>query len=452
MTRYGWMAWLLAGLAGLGAAPAEACRPFGSYQFVEDRAGGIWFTEGDNNAVSRLAPDGTVRSFPLPTPSAEVISLALDAKGNLWFAEGDGMKIGRLTRRGKITEFPVPEGHPGWIAADSKGNVWFTVKAPASQEGHGDHAGHEMLSGVGRLSAGGKMDVYPLSEGWATSLAIDHQDRVWVSVLVPAQDQANMGSSRGYVGTVEAGGKWHTVAAREGSCPMNLTPAPDGKLWISDRCRGTVEKIDVSGKTVSVELPPGAFAQKMSADQRGNLWFADSLRNRLAKVTPQGKIAEFPLPADNGGPFAILASRKGGIYFSETYNYNVNQLSKGVFSERLVNAEERRKEARETRSGEICYVQFGARIASKTALERKRAQEYRALRLKDSGDGASKLAERRCTVCHDLKRILLSRKTEWLPSITRMQEYMAVRKIPRLTEEEMQTVARYFNTHYNLGR
>lgn len=66
MKRYGWMAWLLAGLAGLGAAPAEACRPFGSYQFVEDRAGGIWFTEGDNNAVSRLAPDGTVKSFPSP--------------------------------------------------------------------------------------------------------------------------------------------------------------------------------------------------------------------------------------------------------------------------------------------------------------------------------------------------------------------------------------------------
>ena len=40
-------------LAALYAAalPALACRPFGSYEFAEDARGGVWFTEGDNNAI-----------------------------------------------------------------------------------------------------------------------------------------------------------------------------------------------------------------------------------------------------------------------------------------------------------------------------------------------------------------------------------------------------------------
>jgi len=77
------------------AGTAHACRPFGSYGFAEDREGGLWFTEGDNNAVSRLSRDGTVSSHPLPTPAAEPSSVAVDRKGNVWFAEMDGRRIGQ---------------------------------------------------------------------------------------------------------------------------------------------------------------------------------------------------------------------------------------------------------------------------------------------------------------------------------------------------------------------
>lgn len=89
-----------------------ACRPFGSYEFAEDKDGGIWLAEGDNNAISRLAPDGTVVSHKLPTANAEPSSLALDGKGNLWFVEMDAAKIGRLDKEGRIANFRPPTGIP----------------------------------------------------------------------------------------------------------------------------------------------------------------------------------------------------------------------------------------------------------------------------------------------------------------------------------------------------
>ena len=102
--------WLLAGLL-LAAANAEACRPFGSYAFVEDAEGGVWFTEGDNNAVSRLAPDGTVTAYPLPTEAAEPADLALDGAGNLWFVEMYGGKLGRLAPDGRADVHATRDKH-----------------------------------------------------------------------------------------------------------------------------------------------------------------------------------------------------------------------------------------------------------------------------------------------------------------------------------------------------
>jgi len=130
-------------LAGFAPVSAEACRPFGSYTFVEDKAGGIWFTEGDNNAVSRLAQDGTVKSFRLPTPNAEPISLALDRRGNVWLVESDAAKIGRLGQDGKIVEYASTDGHPVMVAVDSKGEAWFAQMAGNHAADQGEaHAGH----------------------------------------------------------------------------------------------------------------------------------------------------------------------------------------------------------------------------------------------------------------------------------------------------------------------
>jgi virginiamycin B lyase len=449
---------LLIGLAALCLVPksADACRPFGSYDFVEDRAGGIWFTEGDNNAVSRLAPDGSVRTFPLPTPNAEPISLALDRRGNLWFIESDAARIGRLGRDGKIVEFPPTDGHPIDIRVDRKGEAWFTQMGPHYAGGgrEGSHAGHGSHGGskVGRIPTDGRVKDYPIAEGWPSGLAIDRRDRVWVAVLVPSGNPEEKAASRGKLAELGRDGHWRVVFERERSCPMNLTPAPDGSLWFSDRCRGTIERRWANGRFQVFRPHPDTFAQKMSLATDGTLWFADSGRNKLGRITPQGRIEYLDRPDETDAPFAVLATRRGDLVFSEFYNYNINRLTRGgVFEEHLVQIDARH-DAREVREGEVCYVKFASVLADKREMDRRRAEEVRAGKFKPAPDGAEKLAEAKCLGCHDARRLILSRRTDWAPSIGRMEEYMKIRKVAPLTAGEKQSLVRYFNTNYSFGR
>lgn len=431
--------------------PATACRPFGSYQFVEDPDGGIWFTEGDNNAVSRLAPDGTVTAHKLPTRAAEPSSLALDGKGNLWFVEMDAAKIARLDRDGRVTEYPTTDGHPGLVAVDRRGEAWFTQMAGHEGGGggsssHGGHDGHKIAK-VGRVDREGKMHSYPAPEGWPTSVAFDARDQGWVTLLVPG---GKGDQPKGRLARLSRDGQWRIAAAWDNSCPSNLARLPDGGLAFSDHCRHVLGRVAAGGKIVEQKLPENTYIQQMAAAPDGSVWFTGDEKSRLGRIGKNGKVS-YLARADNGDQtMAVLVTKKGDVVFSEFYNYNINRLTKnGEYVEHLVNVDER-KSVREVRQGEVCYVQFAARIEAKAEMDKKRADEVKNGRFKPDGAGTEKLVEQKCLACHDARRLLLSRRSDWTPSITRMHTYRDVRGVEALTPEESTRLVRYFNENYGL--
>lgn len=428
--------------------PASACRPFGSYQFAEDADGGIWFTEGDNNAISRLAPDGTVVSHPLPTANAEPSSLALDGEGNLWFAEMEGGKIGRLGKDGRIVEFPTDGGHPFHVTVDRHGEAWFTQTAhqyAKTDDTAGDHAGHVSATGIGRIDRQGRMHFYPLAEGWPTSVVLDRRGQAWASVLI---SHGEKGKPTGQLARLSRDGRWQIEVTRENSCMRNLLADGSGRLHYTDGCRHTAGYRSSGGKWVEWQLPGDANIQQTSLAQDGTLWFTD--RKHLGRIDGKGKV-RIVSRVDNGdATMAVLATRQGDVVFSEFYNYNINRLKKtGEFVEHLVAVDER-KSAREVKEGEVCRIEFGARIAAKAEMDKKRAEEVRNGRFKPDGYGTEKLVEQKCLVCHDARRLLLSRRSDWTPSITRMHAYRDVRGVEPLTAEETTRLVRYFNEYYGL--
>src|SRR6202011_2217396 len=83
------------GLWGIGAGPD----------------GNIWFTEYAANNIGRIAPNGTVSEFPLPTPFAVPQYVTAGPDGNLWFTESGGSKVGKIDPTGSsITEYPLSPG------------------------------------------------------------------------------------------------------------------------------------------------------------------------------------------------------------------------------------------------------------------------------------------------------------------------------------------------------
>lgn len=430
------------------APPTLACRPFGSYEFVEDTKGGIWFTEGDNNAISRLAPDGSVAAYTLPTPNAEPTSVAIGRAGRIWFVESEGRKIGRLDPDGRIAEYAVEDGHPVHVAVDGRGDAWYTQMS--GNENDGAHAGHgsPMTAKVGRIDGAGKMHAYPVNEGWPTSIAFDRRGQAWVTVLVPGGKDEK---PKGRLARLSRDGQWTVAAVWENSCPGNMIQDAGGGLAISDHCRFVLIRVNSDGRIVEQKLPDKTYIQQMSAARDGTLWFSGDDKSRLGRIDRQGKVAYLDRPENGDQTMAVLATRNGDIVFSEFYNYNINRLKKtGEYVEHLVAIDERRG-SREVKEGEFCRIEFGARIAAKAEMDRKRAEEVKNGRFKPDGAGTEMLVEQKCLACHDARRLLLSRRSDWTPSITRMHDYRRLRNVEPLTVEETDRLVRYFNENYGLA-
>lgn len=429
---------------------SHACRLFGSYQFVEDKTGNIWFTEGDNNAISRLAPDGTVTAHPLPTPATEPTSLAHDRKGNIWFAGSESRTVGRLGRDGRIIEYPVGDGMPYFITVDHRGEAWFTQSA--ADHDHGDSHFHGLAeptpARIGRIDRSGRLHAYVPKEGKPTSIAVDDRNRVWVTLTL--YSQGNNNQSRGKLARLNRDGRWKIIATwdQDGSCPARLRTAPGGGVVFADGCRGVLAKVTTDGGIEETRLPPGMTVQDMSFASDGRLWF--STRKHIGYFAKDNSPILLTRPTNDDSVFAILVTRSGDVIYSEGYNYNINRLTKGgEYIEHLINIDER-KGTREVKEGDICYVQFGTRIAAKAEMDTQRAEEVKSGRFKPDGNHTEKLVEQKCLVCHDARRLLLSRRSDWSPNINRMHTYRKMRNIEPLTQEETIRLVHYFNENYGL--
>ncbi len=97
--------------------------------------GNMWCTELVGNQIARVTPDGVVTEYPIPTPNSRPIGVTPGPDGHsLWFSEEAGNKVGRIlldpvTREFvSLVEYPVPLLHANTILAslafDSAGNLW----------------------------------------------------------------------------------------------------------------------------------------------------------------------------------------------------------------------------------------------------------------------------------------------------------------------------------------
>jgi len=91
-----------------------------------DASGAVWFLEQQANRIGRFA-DGRFSEFAIATPSPGLTALAVAPDGAVWFSELRGGRLGRL-RDGRVTEFrlPRPDARPFGVAVDRANNVWYT--------------------------------------------------------------------------------------------------------------------------------------------------------------------------------------------------------------------------------------------------------------------------------------------------------------------------------------
>ena len=151
----------------------------GPYGVAVDAQGTVWGTLQSGNELVRIARDGEMSAFEIPTHGASPSDVAVDSKGGVWFLEFRANKIGRF-QEGKFYEVEVPGSASGLtgLAIAPDGSVWFGMLR--------DHS-------LGRLRDG-KITAYPLPRPNARpySIAIDASGNVWYADIT------------GYVGNLSA--------------------------------------------------------------------------------------------------------------------------------------------------------------------------------------------------------------------------------------------------------
>lgn len=206
--------------------------------------GAMWFTEGGANKIGRIAMDGAITEFPVPTAGfLGPAGIAVGSDGNLWFAETSAGNIGRITTSGVVTEFPIPtaSSNPVGIAAGPDGALWFAEGAKK----------------IGRITTAGVVTEFPAA--------------------VPA-----------FGGTYP---------------PFAITSGPDGKLWFTGGCCG-FGSITTGGVVTTYPSPfGGSNLPWIEAGPDGSLWIVAD--DYVGWVTTAGRAFSVAVPTPDSFPTSI---------------------------------------------------------------------------------------------------------------------------------------------------
>jgi virginiamycin B lyase len=210
------------------------------WSMVPAPGSGVWVARGTSSIV-RIAPDGSTTSVPVPG-GMSAFGLATGEGGALWFLAGSPTGpqsvVGRIAADGQITSAPTQRSASA-IVAGPDGSAWFTA-----------------AGGVGRLTPGGALTVFPIPAGSASVLSTGVDGAVWFAR--PATD---------LVGKVTVTGVVTTFDGIPG--PVAVAPGPDEAMWVTRR-DGQVSRITPAG---DVTTYPGEVAgEHIVPTGDGGLW------------------------------------------------------------------------------------------------------------------------------------------------------------------------------------
>lgn len=218
-----------------------------------DADGAAWYTDPTEVVISRISPNGEIKSFPLGTPIARLGRLTVAADRAVWFAEGTGYGFTRL-KDGVLTR-NVPKsvrGGPYGVAVDGAGNVWGTLQG-----------GNQIV----KISPAGEIAEYevPTRASSPSDIAVDGAGNTWFTEF------------RGNKIGKFAGGKFSEfdVPGESWAGLSGIAVTPDGSVWFGLLRHHAIGRLR-DGQMKIFQLPrPDARPYTLAADKAGNIWYAD---------------------------------------------------------------------------------------------------------------------------------------------------------------------------------
>ena len=250
---------------------ADSLEPLG---LAVDAEGYVWYTNAQARAISRVSPDGAIRSFPLSTSIARLGRLAVAPDGAVWFAEPTVVSVTRL-KDGVFTRHsvgpPAPMGSsnvgPFGVAVDPQGTVWATLQNANS---------------LVRILPGVEMTAFdvPTRRSGLGDVALDGRGAVWVL-------EASANKVARFIG-----GRFEEFPVPTPNAGLTaLAVAPDGAAWFTELRAHKLGRVR-DGVITEFALPRGdARPFGITVDASNNVWYTDlsGWLGRLAADRARGR-------------------------------------------------------------------------------------------------------------------------------------------------------------------
>jgi virginiamycin B lyase len=278
--------------------------------------GSIWFTERSANQLGRVASDGTLTEYSVPTASSAPEQITASPDGNVWFTERYGRKIGRVSQGGGgITEFTVPGtgAYPTAITTDGSGKVWFASADSAA------------TARLGRISSTGTITQMATgaTRTTITSIVGGPDGNLWVTEV-----SSYWGDSVSKVTTSGFGSFTNYRLPTSNASPQSITVGSDNNLWFTESSGDKIGQITTDGALTEYALPAGSRPQQIVSGPDGALWFTEKGTNQIASMATDGTLTEYALATDGSQPFGIAASSDGStLWFTEQSGNQLGQVT-----------------------------------------------------------------------------------------------------------------------------
>ena len=259
----------------------------------------------------------TVRTFPVPSPAADLQQIVAGPDQALWFTEKAAGNVGRITTAGQITEYSIPNNASGLpdtgptqIVA-SGGGLWFLTDIGES---------------VYRMAPDGtSAPVYVNSFFPASSLAASDTGGVW---LMESFGDGNPQDGDALL-RVDPDGTVTDYPAVHPNHIDSIAQAPDGSVWFNN-AGSFLYRLTDAGVQLSdpLSLPSPNEVSSIAFAPGGMPWFTDYAPNSLTASGCCGGVGEFaggvahltPIgsqqPADGIEPGSLTLGPDGALWFA----------------------------------------------------------------------------------------------------------------------------------------
>lgn len=280
--------------------------------------GDMWFTVSKGEKIGKVAPDGTVTTYPAadaPTGSGPIsrpFGITKGPDGLMWYAERNLDKIVAVNANGVTQhDYQVP-GVPGdlcFLTFGPDGRIWFTLLGSGA---------------IGAMNpSDGQVTFYHLPNGAVGpyNLVVGPDGRIWFTEVY------------GGIGAITTSGKVTEYPLPDANAqPWGISLGPDNRIWFAEQATPRIGAITTSGQVTMYQLPaePGRNPEGLTDGPDGRVWFAAPNLDQVSALDPStGAVTDYALPGGNGSeqPRYLGLAPNGTLWVTEFGGPNVASVS-----------------------------------------------------------------------------------------------------------------------------